>query len=563
MFKKTFLFLLLTVASLSSDNISTKNKMINLLESIRTDFEVGYAPKEWKKEHINWDLDEQFELAKNQILTTENITVSEFQQILKGFFLSPRDHHVGIKFFSTESAELPISIRSVDNRLFIVYVDSEKINPSLYPVFAGDELVTINGRTAMEVLIEFQKQAFHSAVEGTDRALAQTFFTNRIASRGHAVPSGPVTIEIKSAGSDSLRSVQLCWEYTPEMITADVSFNKEKLPVISSFDFTGCDEPLADFDNENPFEIGSKLGYLPSLGKKIWQSSPYDFFDAYVYQTKDRALVGYVRLPSYSPFIPELFFESFKEVIAHFQEITDVLVIDQTNNPGGSLLYLYAIASLLTDKPLSTPKHKFTINQYHVYEAAEMIPVLSSVQNDQDALEIFGDTIHGYPISYQFVQFMLNYYRFIQAEWKAKKTLTSPHHLFGVDRINPHPSVNYTKPILLLIDELDFSGGDFFPAIMQDNKRAVIMGTKTAGAGGYVRNREVSNTFGVMFYRYTESVALRENQDHLENLGVSPDLEYRWTVDDVQGGFGDYADAINEVVNMLLNPEETLKPEKG
>lgn len=554
MFKKTFLFLLLTAASLSADNISTKNKMINLLESIRTDFEAGYAPKDWKKEHINWDLDEQFEIAKNQILTTEDITVAEFQQILKGFFLSPRDHHVGIKFFSTESAELPISIRSVAGQVYIVYVDSEKINPGLFPVSAGDELITFDGKPAMEAIIEFQKQAFHSDCEGTDRALAQTFFTNRVASRGHAIPTGPVTIEVKSAGSNTLRSVQLCWEYTPEMITADYSVTREKLPEIASFDFIGCDEPLADYDKQNPFQRGSKYGYLPSLGKKIWQSSPYDFFDAYVYQTKDRALVGYIRLPSYSPFIPELFFESFKEVIVHFQEITDALVIDQTNNPGGSMLYLYAIASLLSDKPLFTPKHKFTINQLHVYEAAEMIPLLSSIKNDQDAIEIFGETVHGYPMSYQFVQFMLDYYRFIQSEWKAKKTITSPHHLYGVDRINPHPEVNYTKPILLLIDELDFSGGDFFPAIMQDNKRAVVMGTKTAGAGGYVRDRVVNNTFGVMLYRYTESVAIRENKDHLENLGVTPDLEYRWTVNDVQDGFYDYADAINEVVNMMVNP---------
>lgn len=544
-----------------ADNLSTKHKMINLLESIRTDFEVGYAPKEWKKEHLNWDLDEQFEIAKNQILSTENITVHEFQQILKGFFLSPRDHHVGIRFFSTETAKLPISIRSVDNHVYIVYVNSDKINPGLFPIYAGDELVSFNGKPAMEALIDFQKQAFHSQEEGTDRALAQTFFTNREAARGQEVPTGPVTLEVKAAGTDALRSVQLCWEYTPELITSDVDHSPQDSKMrFMDYEFVGMDVLKTDFfEQENPFERGCKTSYLPALGKKIWQTSSYDLFDAYIYMTEDRTLVGYIRLPNYVPFLPELFFDEFKEIIAHFQETTDALVIDQTNNPGGSLLYLYAIASLLTDKPLFTPKHKFTINQEHVYEAVEMLNILKNIEDEEDAIELLGERMHGYPMSYQFAQILLDYYRFVISEWKAGRTLTQPHYLFGVDRINPHPAVNYTKPILVLIDELDISGGDFFPAIMQDNQRAIIMGTRTAGAGGYVRNRMVSNIFGVMMYRFTESVALRENKEHLENLGVKPDLEYRWTVNDIQGDFGDYADAINEVVHFLVNPAEATE----
>ncbi len=558
MLKRILILTLCSLSPLMADNLPTKHKMINLLESIRADFEDGYAPMEWKKEYLNWDLNEQFEIAKNQILATENITTAQYQQILKGFFLSPRDHHVGIHFYSTESAELPISVRAVDHRLFIVYVNNEKINPSLFPIFAGEEIVSINGQPAMEALIDFQKQAFHSSDEGTDRALAQLFFTKRFASRGHAIPSGPVTLELKSGCCDSVRAVQLCWEYTPEMITSDVSHQfdepKTKLPDYQFTAFEG-EAAVSDYDQKNPFERASKKSYLPSLGKKIWQSSEFDFFDAYIYQTPDRGLVGYIRLPSYHPFFPELFFEEFKKVMSHFQETTDALVIDQTNNPGGSLLYLYALASLLTDKPLNTPKHKFTINQEHVFEAVEMLKVLEQIHDDEDAIRLFGESFHGYPISYQFVQILTNYYRFVIAEWKAGRTLTQPHYLFGVDRINPHPSVNYTKPILLLIDELDISGGDFFPAIMQDNQRALVMGTRTSGAGGYVRNREVSNIFGVMMYRFTESVALRENKEYLENLGVKPDIEYKWTVNDVQGGFEDYANAINEVVGVMIKVE--------
>jgi C-terminal processing protease CtpA/Prc len=117
--------------------------------------------------------------------------------------------------------------------------------------------------------------------------------------------------------------------------------------------------------------------------------------------------------------------------------------------------------------------------------------------------------------------------------------------------VNPDPNVNYTKPILLLVNELDFSGGDFFPAILQDNNRAKIMGLRTSGAGGYILSVEFPSSLGLKSFSFTGSLARRMNNKPIENLGVTPDIPYDWTVNDFQNNYVDYKAAINKAVGSL------------
>jgi hypothetical protein len=60
--------------------------------------------------------------------------------------------------------------------------------------------------------------------------------------------------------------------------------------------------------------------------------------------------------------------------------------------------------------------------------------------------------------------------------------------LNGVAEILPAKNP-YTKKIVVLINELDFSAAEFLAAILQDNKRATLFGEST---GGW-RLREANN----------------------------------------------------------------------
>jgi C-terminal processing protease CtpA/Prc len=124
--------------------------------------------------------------------------------------------------------------------------------------------------------------------------------------------------------------------------------------------------------------------------------------------------------------------------------------------------------------------------------------------------------------------------------------------VFGLGTIAP-AAAHYSKPVMILTNPLDFSGGDFFPAIMQDNKRAVIFGERTAGAGGVVKTyaRE-NNLLGVEAIHLTATIAERPDGQPIENLGVTPDIPYAVTPADVQGGYAAYIKAADAAVSGLI-----------
>ena len=150
------------------------------------------------------------------------------------------------------------------------------------------------------------------------------------------------------------------------------------------------------------------------------------------------------------------------------------------------------------------------------------------------------------------MQGVLQYARFILSELKAGRRLTRPVHLFGMDKIAPHPQARYTKPILVLVNETDFSAGDFFPAILQDNGRAKIFGVRTAGAGGGVKSVEFPNQVGIAGLSYTWTIAERPNGQPIENLGVTPDIAYQITADDLRTDFSGYKAAVNAGLDSMI-----------
>lgn len=523
------------------------------LNSIGNALRCHYAPFLWKKQHTGWELDAQLDVAENAIMQ-KNLPVAEYQKIVRRFFRSMQDYHCSVRFHSTELSVLPFQLVAAGDRYFVVDLNGNRISSSRYTLKEGDELLTINDRPIHEVVLEIQKEEFGTSELGTDRALATIFVTRRLGSAGSYVPNGQVRISVLPEGTTRSKSLQLNWLHRPELITHNFMEQQTEESEWDRMMITPLYEELSQIDlldkqESAKYHLGARDGFLPNLSNKLlWKTDDDHSFRAYVFELEGKK-VGYVRIPNYLG--NETLAEEFAEVIKRLQNSSDCLVIDQLNNPGGSVFYLYALASMLTDRPLETPKHSLTLTPREIEFAVNTIPALQGIKSSSQARESLGDTMSGYPVSLKVAQNLLKFCNFLVGEWESNRLLSHPTFLFGVDQIDPHPKVNYTKPILMLINELDFSGGDFMPAILQDNKRAVLMGSRTAGAGGFVAKSSFPNRFGIDYFFYTASIAHRLNQNPIENLGVTPDVFYSMQPRDIQEDYRFYKEEILKQVRSL------------
>lgn len=556
--------------SVANSDLYQRQNMKAEISHIANIYKIAYAPSEWKNKVINWNIDSELQLALDKIDAKSDLSVKEYQYILRDFFRSTQDYHVGYSFHSTESARLHFSVKSAAGKYFISYIDREKLSELAFPFEVGDEILEFDGQPVRQVVTELAQQ-HGMGVPGTDMAIAELQLTSRAASRGMVVPRGSVELKIRVAHTGLVRDIQLMWSYTPESIFyPSVTASQKFLPMKSktqsvvskikstSLELTGWkqmfNEDSEDSEDRkkplNPFLIGGKQSFVPKLGTLIWKADESIHYHAYIYKNGLGQLIGYIRIPHYGGGNTE--FQQFKQIIAKFEEVTDAMVIDQINNPGGSLFYIYALNSVLSDKVTYTPKGQIQIYPAVVSETQLLLRQLEKVDNEDQARKLLGEEWGGYPVTYQTAIYLREFSQFLISEWNKGKTLSDPIHQWGVDKVNPDKDVNFTKPIVVLTNELDFSGGDFFPAILQDNKRATVLGTRTAGAGGFVLGTSVTSAFGLDFFTFTGSLAHRINGDPIENLGVTPDIHYELTENDFQNNFIEYGTAINSAIQKLI-----------
>lgn len=554
------------------------SEITRIIDTINATFSGFYAPKQWKEKYLNWNLSAEIERVNPN---GEELSLSDFHKRLKHLFQSTRDYHTSIRFANNATSTLPISIKYINGKYYLAYIDAVLAGDC--GLRLGDQITHLNDKEIGALAYELMGSLENPTL--TDWALAGRKLTKRIGTAGDLVEKGSVVI--KALRSEKEIVAQMVWLYNPNQMSFHNPAKQEEhtindaipqelagslismLDHIKSrsmvFNYGELSGQLPAEASKDPMALAQKKSFLPSLGEEIWRAPEESMWDAYIFLNAKNQRVGFIRIASFMPEKNDeklkAAAEEFGQIVAHMNDRTDLLVIDQLNNPGGSIFYLYALASMLTDKPLRNPRHQFIIDSKEVFDAQETLKQVDLLIALASMLNAPLGSIHGYPIDVSFLWHMRSYYQFMIEQWEQGKGLTEPSFLFGVDYIKPHPLYRYTKKIIVLTNELDFSAGDFFAAIMQDNERASLLGTTTAGAGGYVLTSPLKNRSNIISYSYTGSLAYRANGQTIENLGVTPEIHYQISQDDLKLGFNFFKSAISEAVEGALKDAlPKLKP---
>jgi hypothetical protein len=532
--KSIVCFLALTVGATSFARPLSVEEKIRDLDQLVSMIKAGYGPLEYKKTKFGIDVDR---LSADYYLKVRATTTNlDFYYLLGAFIAEFKDSHFSGRIPTDYASVLGFTTDLVEGKVLIDQIDRAKLPEAEFPYKKGDELVKVDGKPVQDLITHFSQYIGMGNDAATKRIAAMTI-ANR---RGSRVPvaTGDVALEIvNEAGVSSVKAMK--WfnsgtELEPdtlidvnEMLAADseleaLAFNPNRFKLSSA-------ETLRDFvqglGTEYSFQCSGNTRTMIPEDATIIMMEP---FVAYYHQMPGHSEtnIGYLRIPHYSPDMeddsPDAYqirFAQYQFAVAELEKNTDGLVIDQDHNCGGSVTYLEDMVGL------------FARDTYHQMQF-ELLATKNEYLDFKDWLSSAPENTLDYVYLKQTVDL-------IKDTWlNSRSFLTPKTGLMGNKTYRPN-EVRYTKPILMLIDELSGSGGDAFPSLMQGIGRAKLMGQRTMGAGGHVTSQPLLNYSGLNV-RMTKSLFYRPDGVPVENNGAEPDFLYAPTKADFVGKYADY-----------------------
>jgi hypothetical protein len=513
------------------------------VDTVQNLFQAIYAPAELKRKLFLWDLNREADRARTAILAAHDGDLLAYQRALRDFFKAPHDYHARILFADPETSSLPFRVKRAEGKYLVTAVDASKFPNGRSPLQVGDEILTFGGQP-----IDFAVQAVKAenpavGLDAADQSLAEYALTTRKKAKLMNIPLGDIAITGTRGPAGDRFGFTATWEHSAPAFSP--IFQRASAPEIrhdTRFPLDGA--------GALPAPLGDKHGPLPDLGPVTWRAPANSPFRAYEF-TSGKQRVGYIRIADFEGDLARV--NEFAKLIARMENDTDVLVLDQLDNPGGQSYYLDALVSLLSPAPVKTAPFRSAIDS-GMYAGAlgerEKILGAHGVAELQKALG--KSDYNGYPVDLAFGDSLARYDAYLVSEWRAGRRVSDPHYR-RVETIAPRAGATpYSKPILLLANELDFSCADMFPALLQDRERVKVFGATTAGAGGNNDDLDaLPNLLGIQSYSITVSSELRPDGSYLENAGMTPDIPYTLTLRDLRENYVEYVRAVNDALDTL------------
>lgn len=497
----------------------------------------------------------------------------EYASLFNQFLAELKDAHISlsspVEADEQDQFALPLAFMPIEDT-YVVYATAANSGDDT-PAFArGDELLGIDGVPAAKLVEQF------SIYDGlpnprTLQHVGALHVTNRESYMTRALQDGdPAVLKLRKPNGDELE-VTVKWSVAPHQLppTRLPSYDVPgEAPVaMSSAGAQVTAAELQSFGASLPFfltpEVKAQYAVEPvvvsqdaidkfHVNEEVAKSGKYLAF-RYSYCGKTLLLL---RLPDFVPYdLPDAsddvdVLESInylRALLADQAPLVDGLIVDDTHNPGGSIAMVDRLVALLADHPIHALVQEMDADRSWIaayLTQAQKIRNSSKEQNPARAVELEG------------------YAHEVDVAYSGGQPLTSPL---------PYPSQNdenletlaaddahWSKPFVMLTDELSASGGDAAPLLVQANQLGVLFGQTTVGAGGNVEGGILAYTglqFGVsrgLFTAYDPSGAYPESR-FVEDQGVTPDIVYSHTLADFRAGYVGYVAAFSDALLAELD----------
>jgi hypothetical protein len=575
---KTVLLVTLCVTPAYGQTDLTAEQRLADLNQLASMYAKNYAPYEWKRDVIGFDL-----LRLNpwlrEIHRRDDL---DFEETLIDYVASLNDAHSFVSFPSSFSASLPLNVDIYDGKVLIDFIDRSSLPVSQFPFAVGDELIAFDGRPVRDVMASFRKYVTYANPLSTDHGTAMALTYRDQQYEPHAADiadSAVLTIRLAATGGSSTYEVPWIKSGIPISSDGVVSSPGRK-------QFRGGDHGRAPHSmpgaGQSRFLPRGNHGvviddtlppHMSALAPFLTQSAP-DYFAVLNFAAKapiyapppgfvlrrggsstdfflsgtfiaSGLRIGFLRLPSMAPPSASTALQQLDAELAYFNANTDGLVVDVTRNSGGSVSFTESVLQRLIPTPFRTMGQELRPTQIWLSSFAQTLMSLQFANAPA-----------------QFIQNWQNQFDELLRAYNDGRRLTAPLSLNFTGSLTLSPAANaYKKPLLVLADEFTWSAGEFFSAVIQDNGRAPIFGTRTVGAGGPQTSADgTAYTQSTIFI--TIGLGNRGRLIHtpdfpptpyLENVGVRPDIPYDYmTRANLMTRGAPYVQAFtNAIVNLI------------
>jgi hypothetical protein len=563
-----------TFAACAPAQLTTEQKLADF-QTMADQFAKRYAALQWKQILFGVDAFNIKPFLTRAAATTNDL---DFYDVCIDYITQFRDN--GHVFFSVPSdfvADTGLRLDTYDNGHPLIYSINRTLLPvATYPFQIGDELISIDGTLAADIMKSLAKYGLRSTPRTEEGYAAQYLAVRPQSVIPYAVDVPDTSQFTIKRQSGAIETYTMPWVKTGVPLRRDgpVSYpNIIKRPVVTGGLRMAEESSDADSNQITPLmsEIDRKRAVasigalhpvfnLPSDFKiRLGTNSSTDAFYSGTYQSKGYT-IGFIRIPTFAPSLGiAAALSQFQGEIAYFNANTDGLIIDDMRNGGGTIYYGEDIARRLITYP-------FHLVGFELRATAEWVRTYSSYLQFVQATGAPQWQIDNQTLLLQIVQTAYSQNGGHTGPLPLDTVLLSPAPDSRLLDTTPATDKNgsplgYTKPMIVLTDEFSFSTADMFPAIMQDNQAATIYGMHTGGLGGTnasynagaFSEATVGMLRGLMYRKNPIAVAGFPTSYYIENIGVQPDIvdDYKTLDNLLHGGATFVSNFTAAMVNLI------------